>query len=95
VCVVWVLQRLWMKPRLNTVKMGNCHRLWNKIEWWKSSVLMWEEVKTTEKCEKKVRKEVDEDPDNLSHNARRYGEFSLLWRLIVLSSVVWLMNHTF
>jgi len=25
-----------------------------------------------EKCEKKVGKEVAEDPDNLSHNARKY-----------------------
>jgi hypothetical protein len=31
-----------------------------------------------EKCEKKVGKEVDEDPDNLSHNARRYSEVSFL-----------------
>jgi hypothetical protein len=38
---------------------------------------------------------VDEDPDNLSHNARRYSEVSFLWSMIVLSSIVWCLRSTF
>lgn len=66
------------KAQAEHSKNGNCHRLWNKHEFWKSSVLLWGEVKTKEKCEKKVGNEVDEDPENLSHDAKRYGEVSFL-----------------
>jgi hypothetical protein len=52
--------------------MGNYHTLCNKNKFWKSGVLLQEEVKTMEKCEKKDGNEVDADPDSLSHDARRY-----------------------
>lgn len=64
------------KTQAQHSKMGNYHRLWNKNKFWKSSVLLWEEVKTTEECEKKVGNEVDEDSGSLPHDARRYWEIS-------------------
>lgn len=71
-CEVRLLQRLQIKPQLNPVKCLSaidCEVKMNS----RRAVYDWEKkLRQHQSVKRRLEDEVDEDPDSLSHDARRY-----------------------